>query len=267
MTTLTIAQLFDLSGKGAIVTGGAMGIGQAIALRLAEAGAGVMIADIASEEADETVRQITDQGGRAQAIRADVSSPEDAEAAVCACVDAFGGLDILINNAGIYRFIPTLEISGEQWDNILGVNLKGVYSCSQIAAQEMIKAGHGGKIVNIASVGGLHPHEYRAAYSASKAAAIMLTQAMALELARHNILVNVVAPGGVPTAANVAMAFDLQDKGIPIKELGEAYSARVPLGRLGEPDDIARVVLFLASAAADYMTGSVVVVDGGRLLS
>jgi 2-deoxy-D-gluconate 3-dehydrogenase len=267
MPNVTIVQLFDLTDKGAIVTGGAMGIGQGIAFRLAEAGAGIMIADIDTGAAGETVQQIADRGGRAQAICADVTSPDDATAAVRACVDAFGSLDILVNNAGVYPHSPALEISDEMWDRVLGVNLKGVYFFSQAAAEEMIRAGHGGKIVNIASDSGLHPGEDRAAYCTSKAAVIMLTQAMALELARHSILVNVVAPGGVMTPGGAALAAQLKARGVSMEEMADNFMARVPLHRLGEPDDIARVVLFLASAAADYMTGSVVSADGGRLLS
>ncbi len=267
MANQTIAQLFDLTGKGAIVTGGAMGIGQGIALRLAEAGAGVMIVDIDTEAAGQTVEQIAAQGGRAQAIHADVSKPDDARKAVDATVKAFGSLDILVNNAGVYPPSPVLEISEELWDRVLSVNLKGVYFCSQAAAEEMIRAGHGGKIVNISSGGGLHPVENRAHYSASKAGVIMLTQAMALELARHGILINVVAPGGVMTAGGAVLAAQMEANGISVQDAAEAFVARIAVGRLGEPDDIAKVVLFLASAAADYMTGSVVVADGGRMLT
>ena len=267
MTTQTIAQLFDLTGKGAIVTGGGMGIGRSIAFRLAEAGAGVMIADIDTEAADKTAQKIADRGGRARVIRADVSNPDDTTAAVRACVDAFGSLDILVNNAGIYPLAKALEISGEMWDKVLDINLKGVYFFSQAAAEEMIKAGRGGTIVNIASVAGLHlTMEGRAAYSSSKAGAIMLSQAMALELARHNIRVNVVAPGGIMTPGGVALAAQSEASGVPLEGTAD-FMNRVPLRRMGKSDDVGRVVLFLASAAADYMTGSVVVVDGGRLLT
>jgi 2-deoxy-D-gluconate 3-dehydrogenase len=267
MARPTIAQLFDLTGKGAIVTGGAMGIGQAIAFRLAEAGAGVMIADIAGEAAGETVEQIAASGGRAQAIRADVTTPDDAEAAVRACVDAFGSLDILVNDAGIYPHSSVLEISADEWDRVLDVNVRGVYNCSQAAAREMLRIGRGGKIVNVSSGAGLHPAEDRAAYCTSKASLNMLTQAMALELAPYNILVNAVVPGGVMTPGGAALAVDLQAKGVSLQEVAETFIARVLLGRLAEPDDIARVVLFLASGASDYMTGSIVVADGGRQVS
>jgi 2-deoxy-D-gluconate 3-dehydrogenase len=267
MTTQTIAQLFDLTGKGAIVTGAAMGIGQAIAARLAEAGAGVMITDINAEAASQAVEQIMARGGKARAIQADATSADDAKKAVQATVESFGRLDILVNNAGIYPFSPILEISEETWNKVLDINLKGVYSYSQAAAREMVRAGHGGKIVNIASMEGLHPRKYLAAYVASKGGMIMLTKAMALELATHNILINVIAPGGVLTPGTAVVARQAKANGIPLQEVSNNYIPRLPLGRFAEPDDVAKVVLFLASAAADYMTGSVLLVDGGFQLS
>jgi 2-deoxy-D-gluconate 3-dehydrogenase len=256
-----------MTGKGAIVTGAAMGIGQAIAFRLAEAGAGVMITDINAEAAIQTVEQLIARGGKARAIQADATSADDAKKAVEATVESFGHLDILVNNAGIYPFSPILEISEEMWNKVLDINIKGVYSYSQAAAREMVRAGHGGKIVNIASMEGLHPREHLAAYVASKGGVIMLTKAMALELATHNILINAIAPGGVWTPGTEALARQVAAGGIPLQETWDAYIARVPLGRFAEPDDVAKVVLFLASAAADYMTGSVLLVDGGYQLS
>ncbi len=267
MTNQTIGQLFDLTGKGAIVTGGAMGIGQAIALRLAEAGASVMIADIDLEAASQTVEQIETRGGKAQAISADASSAADAKKVVKAIVDAFGRLDILVNNAGIYPFSPALQMSEEMWDKVLNINLKGLFFYSQAAAQEMIKAGHGGKIINMASIDALHPTGELAHYDASKGGVVMLTKALALELAPHNILVNAVAPGGIMTPGAQAQSAALLASGRTIEELIESFTARLPLRRMGEPDDIAKVVFFLASPAADYMTGSLVLADGGYLLS
>lgn len=267
MTTQTIAQLFDLTGKGAIVTGAAMGIGQAIAFRLAEAGASVMITDINIEAAKQTVEQIASQGGRAHAIHADAGSANDAKKAVQATVEAFGRLDILVNNAGIYPISPVLEISEENWNKVLDINLKGVYFYSQAAAREMIKARQSGKIVNIASMEGVHPREDLAHYTTSKAAVIMLTKAMALELASHSILINAIAPGGIMTPGAAVQGAELKAAGKSLKEVSTTFMARLPLGRMGEPDDIAKVVLFLASEAADYMTGSVVLVDGGYLLT
>lgn len=267
MSTKTIAELFDLKGKGAIVTGAGMGIGQAIAFRLAEAGAAVMITDINLEAANKTVEQIIASGGTAQATQADASSSDDALRATEATVKAFGSLDILVNNAGIFPHASVLDISEEMWDKVLDINVKGVYFYSQAAAREMIKSGHGGKIVNLASMEGLHPRQDLAHYVTSKAGVAMLTQALALELAPHNILINAIAPGGILTPGTVAQRATLKSSGKSLKEIYDNFMSRLPLGRMGEPDDVAKVVLFMVSAAADYMTGSIILVDGGYQLS
>ncbi|MGB2885940.1 MAG: SDR family oxidoreductase [Dehalococcoidia bacterium] len=266
--TQTIAQLFDLTGKGAIVTGGAMGIGEAIARRLAEAGASVMITDVNLKEANQAVERIKAEGGKAQAIYSDVASISDAQKAIEATVAAFGRLDILVNNAAVYFFSSVLQMSEEKWDRLLNTNLKGLFFYSQAAAQEMIKTGHGGKIINMASVAALSPIMGDLAhYGASKGGVIALTNALALELAPYNILVNTVAPAGVMTPGGVAQGVAIEARGESLEEHTENFVARLPLHRIGEPDDIAKVVLFLASAAADYMTGSLLLVDGGYLLS
>jgi 2-deoxy-D-gluconate 3-dehydrogenase len=267
MTTPTIAELFDLKGKGAIVTGGGMGIGQAIALRLAEAGAGLMIADIDLDAANQTVEQIKNNGGKAHAIKADASSESDADSVVRATLEAFGSLDILVNNAGIFPHTLVLEVTEEMWDRVLDINVKGVYFYSRAAAKEMIRAGNGGKIVNMASMEGLHPREDLVHYVTSKAGVVMLTKALALELAPHNILVNAVAPGGIMTPGAAAQRGAIKATGKSLKEVYETFIAHLPLRRYGETDEVARVVLFLASRASDYMTGSIVVADGGYLLS
>lgn len=268
MATQSITEIYDLKGKAAIVTGGAMGIGEAIAFRLAEAGASVMIADISLKAANKAVDGIKSRGGKAEAIYADASSVDDARKVVQATVDAFGRLDILVNNAGIYPFSPALETSEVLWDKVLGINLKGVFFFAQAAAQQMIKAGHGGKIVNIASIDALHPTGNLVHYDASKGGVVMVTKALALEFGPHKINVNAIAPGGIQTPGGQAQsATILKATTMTPEELTKAFTARIPLGRGGEPDDIAKVVLFLASSASDYMTGSLIVVDGGYLLS
>ena len=263
MTHQDVAHLLDLSEKVAIVTGGAIGIGQAVALRLAEAGATVMITDINLEGGNRTAEQIVASGGKAQAILADASSCADAKRTARATMQAFGRLDILVNNAGVYPLSPTLDMSEESWDRVLDTNLKGMFFYSQAAAHEMIKAGRGGKIINLASTAGLHPNLDRTNYDASKGGVIMLTKSLALNLAGYNILVNAVAPGATETPGNQGMLDMVQSS----EEIAKAFWARAPMGRMARPDDIAKVVLFLASAAADYMTGSLVVVDGGLLLT
>jgi 2-deoxy-D-gluconate 3-dehydrogenase len=264
----SIADLFDLTGKGTIVTGGAAGIGQAVVFRLAEAGAGVMVADIDLQTASETVREVEASGGMARAIQADVRSPADARKVVQATVEAFGRLDILVNNAAVYPFSSVFEMTEETWDRVLDTNLKGAFFFAQAAAQTMVEAGRGGRILNLASMNSLHPTRiYLTHYDSSKGGIAMLTKSLALELAPHNILVNAVVPGGIMTPGGLVQATSLEARGESLEEQTEAFVSRVPLGRVGEPDDVAKVVLFLASAAADYMTGSLVVADGGFLIS
>jgi 2-deoxy-D-gluconate 3-dehydrogenase len=270
VTRQSIAELFDLTGRAAIVTGGGSGIGRAIAVRLAEAGAAVMATDINIEAADTTVDRIRGAGGEARAIQADAGCVADAEMVAKAAIDAFGRLDILVNNAGIFPHSPMLDITEELWDRVFSVNLKGVFFYSQAAVRHMINLGNGGNIVNISSMEGLHPREDLAHYVTSKGALVTLTNALALELARHDIRVNAVAPGGIGTPGIAAQSEALMSRGRTgedIKEMFRAFLSRLPLGRMGEPDDVARVVLFLVSPASAYMTGSLILADGGYLLT
>jgi len=267
MALQRITELFDLSGKAAVVTGGAMGIGQAICFRLAEAGACVMIADIDLAAADKTAEEIISRGGQARAIQADAGSGDDAKKVVQAAVDAFGSLDILVNNAGIFPLLEVMRVEEALWDRVININLKGTFLYSQAAAARMIEAGKGGKIVNLASIDGLHPNGNATPYNASKGGVIMLTKALALELAPHKILVNAVAPGQIKTPGTNTWGAKAIEDGLTIEQLLKSFKGRIPLERIGEPDDIAKVVLFAASAAADYMTGSLLLVDGGYLLS
>jgi len=264
----TIAELFDLSGQSALVTGGGIGIGQAISLRLAEAGASIMITDINLEAANQTVEMIKVSGGKAQAIQADASSAADAKRTAQATIDTFGKLDILVNNAGIYPVSPFMETSETLWDRVLDLNLKGTFLYAQAIAEVMIKANQGGKIINMASVDGIRPTGLVAHYNASKGGVIMLTKAMALELAPHRILVNAVAPGGILTPGTCQTGDEMQKvTGKSLEQMAVDIGQRMPLGRMGEPEEVANVVLFLTSAAANYITGEIIVVDGGYLLS
>lgn len=262
----TISQMFDLTGKTALVTGAAMGIGQAVAERLAEAGAAVVLADINPEKGKEAAAAIRKLGRRAEFVQADTGKPADIEKAVDFVVRTFGGIDILVNNAGIFPFSPALDVSEALWDKVLGINLKGAFLFAQKAAKKMAASGKGGRIVNIASVDGIHPTGNLAHYDASKGGLVMLTKSLALEWGRSGIHVNAVAPGSIATPGVSAMSA----AGVSAEQMAEivkAFNARVPLGRAGDPDEIAKVVLFLASDAASYMTGETVVVDGGYLLS
>jgi len=263
----TIAQLFDLSGKGAIVTGGGMGIGRAIVMRLAEAGAAVMIVDIDMDAAGKVVQRVKEKGGKAEAIKADIRSLADAKKVAEATVQAFGSLDILVNNAGIYPISSALETTEELWDRTLDINLKGTFFFCQAAAREMVKAKRGGRIINMASIDAVHPMGQVSHYNASKGGVLSLTKALALEWGPHGIIVNAVAPGTIWTPGSEKLRVEQEAAGKDPQELLKKFLTRWPLGRPGEADDVAKVVLFYASEAANYVTGTMLAVDGGYLLS
>ncbi len=258
---------FDLTGKAAVVTGAAMGIGFGIASRLREAGADVVVADIDAAAADRAIERLADVPGtgRTHAVRADVSDPASARAAVAAAVATFGRLDILVNNAGIYPVSTLADLTPELIQRILGVNVAGVILMTQAAAAAMTD---GGAIINIASMDALHPSfTGLSTYGASKGAVVSVTKHHALELAPKKIRVNSIAPGGIWTegAAASSAGGGLSEEERQAIEV--AMIAKTPVGRFGTPDDIAKVALFLASSAADYITGENILVDGGVLLS
>jgi 2-dehydro-3-deoxy-D-gluconate 5-dehydrogenase len=253
-----LAELIDLTGRTAIVTGGAMGIGLGIARRLHEAGAGVVIADADADAGAEAASGLdATRPGSARAVTTDVTESDAVEALVTATRDHFGGLDILVNNAGIFPNAAMLDIEPDLFRRVLDVNLTGLFLCTQAAARRMIEQGRGGRILNITSIDALHPSMVGLAhYDAAKHGAWGFTKNVALELAPHAIWVNALAPGGVLTPG----VGDVEP------ELLEGFAAAIPMGRMGVPDDIARTALFLVSDLASYVTGTQVVVDGGRLL-
>ena len=264
--TKTISQIFDLSGKVALVTGGAMGIGKGIALRLAEAGTSVVIGDLNLDAANKTVEEIKDAGGKAKAIEMDTSKTEDFAKVVKEIIDIFGDIDILVNNAGIYRFMPVVAMSKEMWQKTIDINLTGVFFLAKEVANAMIQAGHGGKIINIASTDAFKPTGNLSHYDASKGGVVMVTKALAQELAPHGINVNAIAPGGIGTPGVGALMADAKMTPEQAEAQNKMFLERLPARRMGEPDDIAKVALFLASEGSDYMAGSTVIVDGGLLI-
>lgn len=266
MAIQPITEFYNLKGKTAVVTGGGLGIGRATSLRLAEAGAAVLVADRQDSAARGTVEEIKSRGGRSAACVADVSVLAEAGRIAAEAVAAFGGLDILVNNASIYPPVMLMDITEADWDRVLDINLKGVLFCSQAAARRMIDGGRGGKIINIASVNALRPSQTLGHYGASKGGVVSLTKAMALEWAPQRILVNAVAPGIIKTPGLAQMLDILVPTGQTLDDKEPLFVSKVPVGRLGQPDDIAKVVLFLASSAADYMAGQVVIVDGGWMV-
>ena len=263
MEPTQLKQTIDLTEKVVIVTGGAMGIGFGIAYRLAEAGASVVIADMNKKVADESVIKLLAKGWKASAVAVDVSNAEQVKSLIDAAVNTFGSVDILVNNAGVYPNIPMLDLQEKDFDRILSINLKGVFLTTQAVSKQMIKQGNGGKIINITSIDALHPSMVGlATYDASKHGLWGFTKNIALELAPHKIWVNAVAPGGINTPGT---GVDTVSK--EMEEQMKPFLAKIPMHRMGEPDDIGKAVLFLASDLSSYMTGSQIVVDGGFLLA
>ena len=261
-----ITELISLAHKTALITGGAMGIGFAISHRLAEAGASITIVDSNGEQAEKASEELRGHGYQATFIQCDVSQEEEVQNMVNTTVTKTGDIDILVNNAGIYRSIPLQETTAEDFERMVSVNLKGTFLCSREVSRRMIERGQGGCIINIASIESVHPsYTGLSAYDASKGGVLMLTKSMALELGQHDIRVNAIAPGGIVTEG----MFSCLDE-IPSgqgREPLKRFMARIPLGRMGRADDIGRVALFLASDLASYITGSLIVVDGGYLVS
>lgn len=253
-------------GKNVVVTGAARGIGKAIALRLAADGHDVAVNDISanSTELEAVAKEIRTAGRRSTALIADVSDPAAVSGMVAETVQALGSLDVMVANAGIAQVLPLLEVTPEDWDRMQAVNLRGAFLCYQAAAKQMIEQGGGGKIIGAASIVAYRPFALLGPYSASKWAVRGLTQAAAMEWARHGITVNAYCPGIVGTAM-----WDLIDEKLAESEgleKGQAiakYSDLIHLGRVSVPEDVAGYVSYLASPDSDYMTGQSVMIDGG----
>jgi len=250
--------LFDLTGKVALVTGASSGLGRRFAYTLAEAGADVIVAARRAERLHELAGEIAGLGRRGEAVSLDVSDPASIDATIATAWDSMGRVDILVNNAGVALTKPFLEQTVEDWDLVLDTNLKGAFLVAQATARRMVDAGEGGNIVNIASIIAQRVEKQLVGYAASKAGLVQVTKTMALELARHGIRVNALAPGYVVTEIN---------RDFLEGEAGEKMKRGVPMRRFGQVEDLDGPLLLLASDASRYMTGSVVTVDGGHTLS
>ncbi|MGE7089926.1 3-oxoacyl-[acyl-carrier-protein] reductase [Lysinibacillus sp. NPDC048646] len=245
-----------LQGKVAVVTGASRGIGRAIALKLAEEGAKIVVNYSGSQaKAEEVVASIQANGGEAIAVQASVSKAEEVTALMDAAVKTFGSLDILVNNAGITRDNLLMRMKENEWDDVLNTNLKGVFLCTKAVTRQMMKQ-RAGRIINISSIVGVAGNAGQANYVAAKAGVIGLTKTTAKELATRNILVNAIAPGFIETEMTEQLPEDLK----------RGMLSQIPLAKLGQPEDIAKAVIFLASDDANYMTGQTLHIDGGMVM-
>jgi 2-deoxy-D-gluconate 3-dehydrogenase len=250
-----ILDQFKLDGKTAIVTGAARGLGQAMALAMAEAGADVAAVDVLNMS--DTKEQIEKLGRRCVTITADLTKKECVDMIVKVTVEKLGGIDILFNNAGIIRRAPFTEFTEKDWDDVMNLNIRGVFFLSQAVVKQMIQQDRGGKIINTASMLSFQGGILVPSYTSSKSAIMGLTRLMACELAKHKINTNAIAPGYMATDNTKALRDD--------EARNKAILDRIPAGRWGTPDDLKGIAVFLASAASDYMNGYTVAVDGGWL--
>jgi NAD(P)-dependent dehydrogenase (short-subunit alcohol dehydrogenase family) len=256
-----------LKDKVALITGGGRGIGRGVALRYAREGAKLALVDIEQAHLDETAKELDLVGAGAQfiTVRGDVSSSADVQQFFAAAIERFGRLDILVNNAGIGNPpIPIINMPEEAWDRTLAVNLKSVFLCSKAAALQFIKQGGGGRIISVASQAGKTGYAMLTPYCASKAGIVLFTQAFAKEVGQYKINVNCVCPGTIDTPLLRGAGLGLQNNDELFERLIGGVLPSIPLGRLGYPEDVAKLITFLASDDADYMTGQAINISGGQ---
>jgi 3-oxoacyl-[acyl-carrier protein] reductase len=248
--------MINLSGKTAIVTGGARGIGKATCLKLASLGANIVVADMNPETTNATAEELKSKGYKAIAVIANVSVEEDAQKLIDTAKKEFGSVDILVNNAGITRDTLLMRMKKEQWDAVIAVNLTGTYLCTQAAIKVMMKQENGGSIINLSSISGENGNIGQTNYSASKAGVIGFTKAVALELASRKVRCNAIAPGFIATEMTEAIPENIK----------QGMVNAIPLKRAGLPEDIANGIAFLASDASSFITGHVLDINGGGFL-
>ena len=250
--------IFDVRGKVALVTGASSGLGENFARKLAAAGATVVVAARRMDRLQALAAEIARDGGKAHAVQLDVTDRASVQAAVNEAVRMAGALDIVVNNAGIGESRPSIDLTEEDWRRVLDTNLDGVWRVAQESAKAMLAGGKGGSIINIASVLGLRVAPQLLAYATAKAGVVQMTKALALEWARHKVRVNAIAPGYIETDMN---------RDVLRSDAGQVLVKRIPQRRIGQPSDLDGALLLLASDAGSYMTGSIVVVDGGHVVN
>ena len=258
----------ELRDKIAVVTGAGRGMGRAISLQLAEAGAHIAVSDIDAGTVEETAVAVKALGRESLAVPADMGNTDDIARMIAQAKQTFGRIDVMVNNAGVTRYIHIMDVVEEDWDRIHRVNAKGVFFGMQRAAQEMIEQGDGGRIINIASIAGKgYSGTSNAAYAASKGAVLAMTMIAAHQLGQHNINVNAICPGSTLTTMGADnMAQRAETLGVTIAELEQARDARIPIGRANDPEDIAAMARFLAGPGARNITGQAFNVDGGLVM-
>jgi len=257
-----------LEAKSIVVTGGAQGLGEGIVRRLAHAGACVVVADLNGDKAEALAAELRGNGRKAISSKVDVAERAQVKAMIAQTIAAFGGIDVLFNNAGFNKPVPFFDVDEANFNSIIRVNTLGVLIGMQEAGKQMIEQGRGGKIINTASIAGRQGYAEFAPYCASKAGVISLTQAAAREMAKYKITVNGIAPGVVRTPLWDGLEQDMIDRGV-IKQKGEfieSFSAGILVGRPSLPDDLAGLCPFLASSESDYITGQIIMCDGGMVL-
>jgi len=253
--------------KVAIVTGAGTGIGRGIAKRLAKEGAIVVVTDLNEETTNNTGGEIRSMGGESLTVKMDVRSSDQINEMIRRTLDKFGKIDILVNNAGVSTMAPVVDMTEEEWDYNLDVNAKGTFLCTKLVLRQMIKQGKGGRIVCVSSLAGKFGNKYYSHYSASKWAVIGFVKSVAMEVAQHQITVNAVCPGRVGTSMEEReLGWEAKYLKMSVEDMKKAYLDTVPLGRLETPEDVAKLVVFLASDEADYITGEAIEVTGGMLL-